>query len=494
MDGDRRTWSACLLGGAVFAVCMAGTTLPTPLYPLYQEKFGFSELTVTVVYAVYAFGVIGVLLLAGNVSDGVGRRPVLLWGLGFAAAGAVCFLVAGGLGPLYAGRLLSGLSAGLFTGAATAYVMESAPPGGASRATFVATAANMGGLGCGPLLAGVLAQYAAWPLYLPYAVHLALVACSAAVLLRLPETVRERRPLRAVRPQRPGVPPPVRAVFGPAATAAFVGFALFGVFTSVSPSFLAHSLGVTDHAVSGLVVALAFFSSTAGQLAVGRVGAARSLPLGCAALLAGLALLAAALHWDLLPLVVLSAIVGGIGQGLSFRGALTAVAGATPADRRAAVISTLFVVAYAGISVPVVGVGLLSGPMGLEGAGLVFIACMTVLVVTAAGYLLRRPVEAGATGRGRRAGRLSRGRACAGVAAAYRVPPRRARPPGRASPGTREPPGRASPRDARAPGRASPRDARSPRRHRPARASRTYGPSGVSRCSPRPPARPPASR
>ncbi|MCZ4097959.1 MFS transporter [Streptomyces sp. So13.3] len=394
MVGDRQGWRLCFLGGAVFAVCMAGTTLPTPLYGLYQEKFGFSELTVTVVYAVYALGVIGVLLLAGNASDVVGRRPVLLAGLGFAVASAVSFLCAVGLGWLYAGRLFSGLSAGLFTGAATAYVMELAPEGGTSRATFVATAANMGGLGCGPLLAGVLAQYAAWPLYLPFIVHLLLVAVSAAALLRLPETVRERRPLAAVRPQRPGLPQQVRAVFGPAAIASFVGFALFGVFTSVSPAFLSQSLGVDNHAVSGLVVALAFFSSTAGQLAVGRVGVERSLPLGCAGLFAGLALLAGALRWDLLLLVALSAIVGGAGQGLAFRGALSAVAAASPADRRASVISTLFVVAYAGISVPVIGVGVLTGPIGLEGAGLVFIACMAVLVSTAAVYLLRRPERA----------------------------------------------------------------------------------------------------
>lgn len=381
-----------MLGGAVFAVCMAGTTLPTPLYGLYQDKFDFSELTVTVVYAVYAFAVIGILLVAGNASDTVGRRPVLLWGLGCAAASAVCFLSATGLGWLYAGRLFSGLSAGLFTGAATAYVMDLAPAGGALRATFVATAANMGGLGCGPLFAGILAQYAAWPLYLPFAVHLALVACSAAVVARLPETVRDRRPPSTVRPQRPALPPQVRTVFGPAAIASFVGFALFGVFTSVSPAFLAHSLDVGNHAVSGLIVALAFFASTAGQLAVGRVGVGRSLPLGCGALLAGLALLAGALRWEVLSLVVLSALVGGAGQGLAFRGALSAVAEASPANRRAAVISTLFVVAYAGISVPVIGVGVLTGPIGLEGAGLVFIACMAVLVSTAAAYLLRRPV------------------------------------------------------------------------------------------------------
>ncbi|MGW1541911.1 MFS transporter [Streptomyces sp. NPDC002309] len=392
MDGVRRGWRECVLAGAVFAVGMAGTTLPTPLYPLYQEKFGFSEFTVTVVYALYAFGVIGVLLLAGNASDAVGRRVVVQWGLGAGAASAVCFLCATELGWLYAGRLLSGVSAGLLTGAVSAYVMELAPYGGTSRATFVATAANMGGLGCGPLLAGVLAEYAPWPLYLPFVAHLALVAVSFAVLLRLPETVGERMPLRSVRPHAPALPVQVRAVFGPAAIASFVGFALFGVFTSVSPAFLAESLDVRDHAVSGLVVALAFFASTGGQLAVGRIGVRRSLPLGCAGLLAGLALLAGALYWDLLALVVLSALVGGGGQGLTFRAALAAVAQASPEDRHAAVMSTLFVVAYAGISVPVIGVGALTEPIGLEGAGLVFIGCMAVLVSSAAAYLLRRPV------------------------------------------------------------------------------------------------------
>ncbi|MFF9342468.1 MULTISPECIES: MFS transporter [unclassified Streptomyces] len=390
MAGDRRGWLRCLLGGAVFVVCMAGTTLPTPLYPLYQEKFGFSELTVTVVYAVYAFGVIGVLLLAGNVSDTIGRRPALRWGLAFAAASAVCFLCADALGWLYAGRLLSGLSAGLFTGAATAYVMELAPPGGAARATLVATAANMGGLGCGPLLAGLLAEYAPEPLLLPFAVHLVLVAVSVLVLQGLPETVEERRPLSAVRPRGPALPAGVRAVFAPAAVASFAGFALFGVFTSVSPAFLARYLHVDDHAVSGLVVALAFFASTAGQVAAGRFGPTRSLPLGCAVLFAGLVLLGAALATDLLVLIVLAALVGGTGQGLTFRAALSAVAAASPPDQRAAVISSLFVVAYTGISIPVIGVGLLAGPLGLEGAGLVFIACMLVLVVSAAAYLLRR--------------------------------------------------------------------------------------------------------
>lgn len=168
---------------------MAGTTLPTPLYGLYQERIGFSELMVTVVFAAYAFGVIGVLLLFGNVSDAVGRRPVLLAGLALGAASAVAFLTEQGLAWLFAGRLLSGFAAGLFTGTATAYVLELAPPERKGRAGFAATAANMGGLGCGPVLAGLLAQYTARPLTLPFAVHLVLLAASFAVVRALPETV-----------------------------------------------------------------------------------------------------------------------------------------------------------------------------------------------------------------------------------------------------------------------------------------------------------------
>ncbi|GAA0699097.1 MFS transporter [Kitasatospora atroaurantiaca] len=391
----RPVRSAAYLGAAgAFAVCMAGTTLPTPLYGLYQEQLGFSELLVTVVFAVYAFAVIAVLLVAGNVSDTVGRRPVLLAGLGFAALSALCFLLEGGLPLLYAGRLMSGLSAGLFTGTATAYVMELAPAGREGRAAFAATAANMGGLGLGPLMSGVLAQYAAQPLVLPFVVHLVLVALAAGVLLALPETVASAKPLSAARPQTPRLPPEVRGVFVPASVAAFAGFALFGVFTAVSPAFLTQTLDVHNRAVIGLIVFSAFLASTAGQLAAGSLGDRRALPLGCAVLIAGLVLLGGSLLRETLWLLVLSALVGGAGQGLSLRGAVGAVAAVAPAEHRAGTISALFVVAYTGISIPVIGVGVLTGPLGLEDAGVAFIACMVLLTASAGMYLQQRPAPA----------------------------------------------------------------------------------------------------
>ncbi|GGZ38557.1 MFS transporter [Streptomyces inusitatus] len=380
-----------LAAAAVFAVGMAGTTLPTPLYGIYRTQIGFSELMVTVIFAVYAVGVITSLLLAGDYSDRMGRRPVILCALGLAAAADLCFLFEAGLPALFAGRLLSGFSAGLLTGAATAVVLELAPPGRAARAGFAATAANMGGLGCGALLAGVLAQYAPAPSRLVFAVHLALLAAACALARLLPETVAGPRRLSPGRPRGMAVAPEARGVFPSAAVAAFAGFALLGLFTAVAPSFVAETLGIDDLALSGAVAFSAFLASTLGQLLTGRLGVRRSLPAGCLILVAGLLLVGASLVAERLPLLLAGALVGGFGQGLAFRAGLTAIGAAAPPEHRGGTISAFFVVAYAGIAVPVVGVGALTLVLGLRNAGLVFTAVVTVLALGVGLYLLRRP-------------------------------------------------------------------------------------------------------
>ncbi|MYS18123.1 MFS transporter [Streptomyces sp. SID4982] len=370
---------------------MMGTTLPTPLYGLYRERIGFSELIVTVVFAVYAIGVIVALLLAGGASDVLGRRPVLIGALVLSALSAVCFLLEGGLPLLYLGRVLSGFSAGLLSGTGTAAVLDLAPPERRGRAALAATAANMGGLGLGPLVSGLLAEYAPRPLALPFLVHLALLAVALVVTLLLPETVRHdgRRP--PLRPQGMRVPPEVRGVFGPCALAAFAGFSLLGLFTAVAPAFLTETLGERNLAVTGAVVFSVFCASTGGQLLMGRIGARAALPWGCAVLAAGLVLVGTSLLVESLPLLLVGAITGGVGQGMAFRAGLTAVGGAAPEEHRGATISAFFVVAYLGISLPVVGVGALTVGLGVRGAGMVFTVCAIVLVVAVGARVRAHP-------------------------------------------------------------------------------------------------------
>lgn len=362
-----------------FAVTMLGTTLPTPLYGLYQGEFGFSQLMITVIFATYAAGVIAALLLFGRLSDQIGRRGALLPGLALSALSAVAFLLADGLAPLLLGRVLSGLSAGIFTGTATATLIDLAEPERRGRATLVATVANMGGLGCGPLLAGLIAEWSGSPLHLPFWVDLALLVPAAVGVWAMPETV-ERSPAPRLAPQGLHVPAEMRAIFVRASLAAFAGFAVLGLFTAVAPAFITEVMDVSSHAVVGLVVFSVFAASAGGQIALGTVvPEERALPTGCALLIAGMGLLALGLASSSLALLEVGGLVAGFGQGLSFRAGLGAVNASAPAERRAEVASSFFVVAYVAISIPVVGIGLLTEAAGLRTAGLVFAAAVAAL-------------------------------------------------------------------------------------------------------------------
>jgi MFS family permease len=377
-----------LLAAYAFIVTMVGTTLPTPLYPIYSTQFHFSQFMVTIIFATYAAGVIAALLLFGKASDSVGRRRALLPGLALSALSTVAFLSAHGLPLLLLGRLLSGLSAGIFTGTATVAVVELVGPANRSRATLLATVANIGGLGCGPLLAGLLAEYAGAPLRLPFIVHLALLVPAFAAVLAMPETV-ENRSRFSFSVQRPSVPSQVRSVFVRGAIAAFAGFSVLGLFTAVAPSFLGQILDVHNHAAVGAVVFAVFAASTMGQLALERIPGSRGLAAGCGGLVVGMAVLALGLALNSLALLVLGGVVAGFGQGLSFRAGLAAVTGASPAEHRGSVASTFFVVAYVAISLPVVGVGVLARVISLKSTGLIFAGIVMVLSAIALGLLLR---------------------------------------------------------------------------------------------------------
>ncbi len=361
-----------------FAAIMVGTTLPTPMYALYGEQMHFAVLTTTVIYATYAGGVLFALLAFGRWSDAIGRRPVLLAGVVFAVASAAVFLVAHSVSMLLVGRVLSGLSAGIFTGTATAAVIEAAPENWRTRAAAVATVANIGGLGAGPLLAGLLVEYAPAPLHLSFIVHIVLALLAGAAVLIVPETSQRTGSIGV---QRLLVPAEVRAVFVIAALAAFAGFAVTGLFTAVAPSFLSQVVGITNHAVAGLIACSIFAASAVAQVAARTMNPQRAVAIGCAILVVGMVILAVALHFSSLAGLIAAAVVSGIGQGISFSRGLAAVAERTPPGRRAEVSSTYFVVAYVAISLPAVGEGLAARRWGLQTAGVTFAIAVAILSI-----------------------------------------------------------------------------------------------------------------
>ena len=346
-----------------FAVTMLGTTLPTPLYVIYQAQWHFATSLITVIFATYAVGVLAALLLAGQSSDQVGRRPVLAAATGLSMASAVTFILAPGIGWLFLGRVLSGLSAGLMTGTATAALTETARPGSGRRASLVSTTANTAGLGLGPLLAGLLAQYAPQPTVLPFLVQLGLVAVAGLCLLLVPETARGRSAL-SLRFGGLGIPLAGRAEFIAAGFAGLAAFSLLGLFSSLVPTFLVGVLHDTSHAVAGAVVFLVSAVGACTQLAGSRLPSRLVMLFGLTVFLAALALIVAGLSTASMPIFLAATVVSGVAVGAVFMGSLAVANRLAPAQSRGKVISTYFVFAYVGLTVPVIAVGFGSQAFG----------------------------------------------------------------------------------------------------------------------------------
>ncbi|RLV10255.1 MFS transporter [Streptomyces griseocarneus] len=360
----------------VLFVVMAGGTVPTPVYAVYAQRLALSPPVVALVFAAYAVGILVSLLLFGGLSDQIGRRATLVPALGVAVVSSVVFLAFPTLPGLFTARVLSGVSVGLTTGAATAYLGELHPD--RPRAALIASVTNMAGLGCGSLLSGLLVEYVPSPTVVPYAVLIALLLPGLAVVA-LPEPVPPRG--GRVRPQRLSVPTTARPVFAAAAVAVFASFALLGLLASLAGNFLVQGLHDHSRLAVGLVAFSAFASAGAAQLLAVRLGPRTGLAVGMAAVPLGLALLLAGLSAASLPLFLCGSVLGGAGAGTSFRSGLASVAALAPPDRVSELVSGYFVAAYLGLTLPVVGVAVLLAHGTLMTAAGVFAGVVTALCV-----------------------------------------------------------------------------------------------------------------
>jgi len=368
---------------------MMGTTLPTPIYRFYQQQYGFTPTLITVIYACYAVGVLGALLTVGNWSDQLGRRRMLFAGLCASGAAAVAFIASHGAAGLMGARLLSGLSAGIFTGTATVTVIELAPPAWQPHATLAATASNMLGLGFGPLLSGILVTVLPRPTIVPYAIHLALVFLALIAVWLAPETARPvaRTKLQF---QRISLPVEVREAFVPAALAGFAGFVVVGFFAAVVPQLIGGLLGYHSSVLIGALVFLLFACSAIGQILQARIAARHRLAAGCIGLAVGLTAIALCAFDRSLTTLIVGTAIAGIGQGVSFRASLSDLATKSPPNRRAEVTSSFFVVLYVAISLPVIGLGFAVQRIGIAHATSLFAIVTTLIVLVALWLIVRR--------------------------------------------------------------------------------------------------------
>ncbi|MGY2002492.1 MFS transporter [Blastococcus sp. SYSU DS1024] len=385
----RRTPAFWTTAGLLLLV-LAASGVPTPLYRVYQEQFGFGPGMLTIVFGIYAFALLATLLVVGGLSDHVGRRPVLVGGLLLQAAAMAVFLAADGVGWLLAARVVQGVSVGALTGTLGALLLDTQrhdrPLG-----PLLNSAAPGLGLSSGVVGAGLVVEFAASPTRWIFAALTVAMVVAAAVVAVLPETSpRAPGALASLRPTV-RVPRSQRSAFLTALPVLVAAWALGGLYLSLGPSLAATVFGIEAPLVGSLLVLAMQGTAAVGAVVGHNLAPERSMVAGASVFAAGVAGTIAALLTVETAVLFVSAVVSGLGFGMGFLGAVAlSSAGVAPAER-AGLLSSVFVVGYLSFSIPAIIAGVLSAVVGLGTVAEIYAAVLVILALTAvAGVRLRR--------------------------------------------------------------------------------------------------------
>jgi hypothetical protein len=281
-------------------------------------------------------------------------------------------------------RFLTGVGVGLITATATAYLLElhsaHRPRAGRGRFEIVSSAANLGGLGVGTLVSGALAQFVTAPLRTPYVVFLVLLALSVVAVVSVPETVIAPAVRPRYRPQRPRIGAGDRVAYLVAAAGTFATFAVYGLFTSLAPGFVAGALHHPSRLLAGVVAFLVFGAGVTSQAVTGALDPRRRFTLGLIAQAAGVLVLAAGMQVPSLGLFLAGGVIAGAGSGLLFKTAVGTVAAAAAPAVRGEALAGLFLIGYAGLIGPVLGIGIATQFVTVTTAMLGFTVLLLVLL------------------------------------------------------------------------------------------------------------------
>jgi len=368
-------------------VLIVGTSLPTPLYVLYERAFGMSALDVTLLVAVYSGAVIAALLICGPLSDAYGYRLVLTCGLIAAVVGAALLAAASGALWLVAGRAVQGLAVGTATGALTAGLVLTEPGGRRDRASLLASAATTAGCGIGPVVAGALAQFAGSPRVLCYLAEIGLLIPAIGVAAALPRGLGVTG--QPWSPRRPRIPASLRRPFVIPAAVSCIAWSIAYVVLTLVPSYAAASLGRSNLLVDGGASGSLLLCAAAAQVLVRSWRAWRAQAAGLFLLVIGVLGLIAAGALGSAAVLFATIAIAGAGQGIGFMGSLRRLNELAPAAQRAETVSMFYVVTYVGGGLSTVGVGLLATRVTLTDSVQVFAAVFAGLALMTLAALLR---------------------------------------------------------------------------------------------------------
>ena len=360
---------------------LAASAAPTPLYAIYQRQWGFTPITITVVFGVYAVAVLVALLALGRLSDSTGRRPVLLAALALQVVSMVVYATAGGVGELMGARIIQGVATGAALGAIGAGMLDVDRERGA-----LANALSPGvGTGSGALISALFVQFLPGPTHLVYLALIGVFAVQAAGVLFLRETVTAVPLTRAVFVPEVRLPRATRGAVLAAAPVLFAVWALAGLYAALGPSIVQALTGSDSVVLGAASVTALTVTAVAATYLLRNVPARSVLGWGIGGLVAGVAITLIALGTGSVALFFAGTAVSGVGFGAGFQGGIRTVVPLAAPHERAGVLSLLFVISYLGMGVPAVAAGFgATDGLGLLGSARVY----GIALIAAAGLAL----------------------------------------------------------------------------------------------------------
>lgn len=378
---ERRRRLGFLVVTAVLALFLFAAAAPTPLYAYYAVTWHFSVINLTAIFGVYAVALLVTLLLAGSVSDAVGRRRVVVSGLALQAVSMILFIVADDLAWLYTARIVQGVATGLVTAAVAAALIDLQPADRPGLGALVNAVTPTFGLAAGALGAGALVQHAPAPTRLVYAIILA-----ACVVLGLTAVILPGPPPghgRFTPTVRLGVEPGIRRAFLAAVPCLVATWALGGFYLSLGPSLSLLLLASTDRLAGAVATAALCVAGGVASLALRSWPPRRAMLAGCIALVVGAALTLAGVAWSAFGVFLAGTTIAGLGFGAAFLGAFRSLAALATPVRRGELVAAVYFVAYTAFSVPAVVAGVLTSVIGLRQAALGYGATVGLLAAAA---------------------------------------------------------------------------------------------------------------
>jgi MFS family permease len=377
-------WSVAVL----LVLMLAASGVPSPLYRVYQEEFGFSSGVLTTIFGIYSFALLASLLVVGGLSDHVGRRPVLAAAFVLEAVSMALFLYADGVGWLLTARVVQGLATGALTSTLGASLLD-LQRGDKPMGPFINSAAPGLGLSLGAVAAGLLVQFVPSPTDWVFGVLTAAFLLAAVGTVLLPES-SPRRPgaLSSLRPQV-HVPPRHRQAFAVALPLLVACWALGGLYASLGPSLVADVFGIDNHLVGGLLILALNGTGIAGSLALRTSPPERALLVGALIFTVGVAGTLTAVFATSVLLLFTAAVVTGFGFGAAFLGAIATITHGVAPGHRAGLLAGVFVVGYLAFSVPAIAAGIGAGEFGLTRTTEVYAAAVAALGLLAVAALLQ---------------------------------------------------------------------------------------------------------